>query len=80
MDIIKNFFILYGIFNLGFHISMVLISNTIITGPSESSTELDSESEPCSEPGSEPESEPEPDSDYIQPSELKMNLRKRKTI
>ena len=86
-DFVLNFFIFYGFLNLGFHISMILVSS-IINAPikPDSESEPDSELEPDSE--SEPDSELEPESElelkndpnYIQPSKLKFNFRKRKSI
>jgi hypothetical protein len=92
-DFLSKFFTFYGVLNLGFHISIVLVSSITKFNPnqsetsstesdpgsdqvpeSESESELESESDTDTDPGS------DQDPDYIQPSNLTINLRKRKTI
>jgi len=76
-----DFLTLYGIFNLGIHISMFLVSLNINSPTRDNfDPEPDSGSDSDSEPESESEYSDPDDPDYNQPSDLKMNLRKRKTI
>ena len=74
-----DFLTLYGIFNLGIHISMFLVSLNI-NNPTRDNFDSEPEPESDSEPESESEYSDPDDPDYNQPSDLKMNLRKRKTI
>ena len=76
-----DFLTLYGIFNLGIHISMFLVSLSI-NKPTRDNFELlsDSESSDSECYYSDSEFSDPGDPDYTQPSDLKINLRKRKTI
>ena len=70
---VLNFFTFYGVLNLSFHISMIIVS-IIITNHVEP--------DPDPDPESDSDSDHENDSyhDTESESELKMKLRKRKTI
>jgi hypothetical protein len=73
-----DFFTLYGIINLGIHLSMFLTS---LNMSRRDYNDLESESSEHESESSEPESDSEPgDPSYVPQSDFKMNLRKRKTI
>jgi hypothetical protein len=74
-----DFLTLYGIFNLGIHISMFLVSFNI-NSPTRDNFDSEPESDLEPEPDLDSEYSDPDDPDYNQPSDLKMNLRKRKTI
>jgi hypothetical protein len=78
-----DFLTLYGIINLGIHISMLLVSLNIYSRDNlETISDTESDPDTESQPGtdSQPDMESDGDPTYTQPSDLTMNLRKRKTI